>query len=226
LEDLRDAFRGQRVVLIGNGPSLRNTDLRKIAGEYTIGLNRIYLNYPNMGFEPTFYCCTNPLVLEQFCAEIDRLGSVRFLGAGSRPLFKKTWNTFFMESIPDVGFANDLSPRRWHEGWTVTYCGMQVAYHLGFDEVILVGVDHHFAKAGEPNQMATSGGDDENHFHKDYFGKGVAWHYPDLARSEQHYRIAKQEFEKAGRRIIDATIDGKLNIFQKVDYLSYLNVRR
>ena len=36
---------GKRAFVIGNGPSLRDTDLHKLAGEVTFGSNRIYL-YP------------------------------------------------------------------------------------------------------------------------------------------------------------------------------------
>jgi hypothetical protein len=34
------------------------------------------------------------------------------------------------------------------------------------------------------------------------------------------YRMARRAYEKAGRRVLDATIGGKLDIFDKVDYLS------
>jgi tetratricopeptide (TPR) repeat protein len=95
---------------------------------------------------------------------------------------------------------------------------MQLAYHMGFEEVVLIGVDHRFVTQGDPNQEVVSDGDDPNHFHPGYFGKGVRWHLPDLERSEKSYRMAKQAFEAAGRRILDATVDGHLTVFPKVDY--------
>jgi hypothetical protein len=51
---LRDAYRGQRCFVIGNGPSLRKTDLAKLKQEVTFGLNRIYLLFPELGFHTTF----------------------------------------------------------------------------------------------------------------------------------------------------------------------------
>ncbi len=64
----------------------------------------------------------------------------------------------------------------------------------------------------------TSEGDDPNHFHPGYFGKGFRWQLPDLDTSEVAYAMARQAYEKDGRRIVDATIGGKLTIFPKVNY--------
>ena len=218
IKDLRSRFSGERCFIIGNGPSLRNTDLTRLRDEFTIGLNRIYLNYPAMGFQPTFYCSVNPSVIEQFSEEIDSLNSVKFLRADSAKHLANQWNTFFMKSIRGIGFNENLENQEWFEGWTVTFCAMQVAYHLGFNDVVLVGVDHFFERSGKPNKTVRSTADDVNHFDPTYFGKGVVWQYPDLERSEQSYKIAKEIFESDGRRILDATIGGHLKIFEKADY--------
>ena len=47
---LKDTHRGQRCFIIGNGPSLKNTDLALLENEVTFGLNRIYLLFSKMGF--------------------------------------------------------------------------------------------------------------------------------------------------------------------------------
>jgi hypothetical protein len=46
LAALKDAHRGERCFLIGNGPSLKQTDLSLLKNEFTIGTNRIYLAFP------------------------------------------------------------------------------------------------------------------------------------------------------------------------------------
>lgn len=219
LDGLRDKYRGERVFLIANGPSLKRTDLSRLKNEYTIGLNRIGLNVDNMGFEPTFLCCVNANVLEQFREDFERSSSIKFLSDKAANAIENSWNTFFMGSLPKVGyFEKDLRNGAWCEGWTVTYCAMQVAYYLGFKEVILVGLDHYFKDSGAANKAVVANSDDENHFHPAYFGKGVTWQYPDLDRSEQHYVVARQTFEEDGRRIIDATLGGHCEIFDKTDY--------
>lgn len=218
LSELRGRYRGRRCFIIGNGPSLNVTDLRPLANEFTFGLNRIYLNQDRMGFEPTFYCAVNPHVLEQFAADIDGLRSLKFVNERARPWLRDPRGVHFMKSIPRIGFAEDLGDGAWHEGWTVTFCALQAAFHLGFDDVILVGVDHFFARAGAPDQLVVENQADVNHFHPDYFGKGVRWQYPNLERSEQSYRLARSVYERHHRRVRDATVDGRLTVFEKVGY--------
>ena len=114
-------------------------------------------------------------------------------------------------------FAQDVRRRVW-EGATVTYVAMQLAFYMGFEQVILIGVDHSFTSKGEPNTTVVSQGDDPDHFDTKYFGKGFRWQLPDLDTSEQAYHLARYSYDKAGRQILDATIGGKLTVFPKVDY--------
>jgi hypothetical protein len=104
------------------------------------------------------------------------------------------------------------------QGATVTFVALQLAYHLGFKQVILVGVDHSFRTPGKAHSEVVSQGDDPNHFSPDYFGKGFRWNLPDLETSEIAYHLAKRAFEADGRMVLDATIGGKLTVFPKVNY--------
>jgi hypothetical protein len=91
---------------------------------------------------------------------------------------------------------------------------------MGFQEVILVGVDHNFVTRGPANSAVISEGDDPNHFSPDYFGKGFKWQLPDLEGSERAYRRAKEAYEQADRRVVDATVGGKLTVFPKIPFSS------
>ncbi len=93
-----------------------------------------------------------------------------------------------------------------------------LSFYLGFEQVILIGVDHNFTTQGKPNTTVVSEGDDPNHFSPIYFGKGFRWQLPDLETSERAYRMAKVAYESAGRQVLDATVGGKLTVFPKVDY--------
>jgi hypothetical protein len=72
----------------------------------------------------------------------------------------------------------------------------------------------------EDRHAKHSTGDDPNHFAPNYFGKGFRWHLPDLEGSELAYRVAKHIFAMNGRKIFDATINGKLDVFPKAAYYS------
>lgn len=98
IKNLKDKFLNKRCFIIGNGPGLNKTNMKLLKNEYTIGLNRIYLNYENMVFEPTFYCVTNPSVIEQFAQEIDKVNSIIFIRKESKDLIKNGRNTFFVDN--------------------------------------------------------------------------------------------------------------------------------
>jgi len=218
--------RGQRCVIIGNGPSLKKMDLQFLQKEITFGLNRIYL-LP--GFTETllnYYVCVNRHVLEQFASDIRAIPCPKFLSGVGAPFFPDpTDDFFFHRNCPGGcnGFSPDVSKGVW-EGFTVTYVAMQIAYYMGFSEVALIGVDHSFTYNGEANKAIVMSRPDENHFSPDYFGPGVKWQFPDLENSELAYRRGKQAFEDDGRRIVDATLDGQLTVFPKVDYREYFGL--
>ncbi len=220
LAALKDIHKGERCFIIGNGPSLRATDLTKLRNEFTFGLNRIYLLFPELGFTTTYFLSMNDLVIEQCAAEILALPIPKFLTWRSRRFLSPTRDTHFLyTTYTGPKFARDVSGRLW-EGATVTYVALQLAYHMGFEKVILIGVDHNFVTKGDANKTITSQGDDPNHFAPNYFGKGFKWQLPDLETSERAYRMAKAAYEADGRQVLDATIGGKLTVFPKIDYLS------
>jgi hypothetical protein len=212
---------GERCFILGNGPSLKQTDLSRLKNEFSIGTNRIYLAFDDLGFQTSYYVSVNDLVIEQCADEIQSLALPRFVSwrAGKRWLKPEDDLYFLYTSYTGPKFAKDIRNRIW-ESATVTYVALQVAFYLGFREVILIGVDHNFETKGKANTTIVSEGDDPNHFHPGYFGKGFRWQLPDLEMSEIGYRMARETYEKAGRKVLDATIGGKLTIFDKVDYNS------
>lgn len=218
LAALKDSKKGERCFIIGNGPSLKDTDLSKLRNENTFGLNRIYLAFPDMGFQTTYYLCVNGLVLEQTYQDIEKLTMPRFVAMRAMEWMKPADNLFFLYSTyTGPTFAKDIRKRMW-EGATVTYMALQTAFYIGFSQVILIGVDHSFATKGKPNETVVSQGDDPNHFNAGYFGKGFRWQLPDLDTSERSYTLARETYKAAGREVIDATVGGKLQVFPKVDY--------
>jgi len=220
LAALQNIHKGQRCFIIGNGPSLRQTDLKKLRSEFTFGLNRIYLLFPELGFTTTYLLSMNDLVIEQCASEILALSIPKFLTWRSHRFLTPTENTHFLyTTYTGPKFARNVTGRLW-EGATVTYVALQLAYHMGFETAILIGVDHNFVTKGDANKTVTSQGDDPNHFAPNYFGKGFRWQLPDLETSERAYRMARAAYEADSRRVLDATIGGKLTIFPKVDYLS------
>lgn len=219
---LKDIHRGERAFVIANGPSLKQTDMSRLKDEFTFGMNRIYLMFPELGFSTTYLTVINDLVIEQTAEDLAALSLPKFLAWRSRRHFPPQLPiaqipTFLYTSYTGPRFSGDVRGRVW-EGATVTNVTLQLAFHMGFQQVILIGVDHSYTATGKPNTTVVSQGDDPNHFSPAYFGKGFRWQLPDLETSEAGYVLAREAYREAGREVLDATIGGKLKIFPKVDY--------
>jgi hypothetical protein len=214
-----NSHRGERCFIIGNGPSLKHTDLTRLKDEYTFGMNRIYLKFPELGFATSYFVSINDLVLEQCADEIASLSAPKFIAWHGNRHFQRFPDdmVFLYTTYTGPQFAYDVTRRIW-EGATVTFVALQLAYYMGFEQVILIGVDHNFTSKGQANQTVVSNGDDPDHFDPRYFGKGFRWQLPDLDTSEIGYEFARNAFKRAGRQVLDATVGGKLDIFPKVDY--------
>ncbi|MDH3052487.1 DUF115 domain-containing protein [Gordonia alkanivorans] len=222
IRSIRDSAPATRCVIIGNGPSLNDTDLSLLQNEITFGLNRIYLMYDKLGFRTTYHVVVNQLVVQQCAQDFRQIECPLFTTARNRPHLRDGRDPIFLGNRTGPLFSKDLNNGIW-EGATVTYVAMQIAFHMGFQEVVLVGVDHNFVSKGPAHSVVESKGADQNHFDPNYFGKGFKWQLPDLDQSEVAYGMAKKAFEADGRKIVDATVGGKLTVFEKVKLEDFLS---
>jgi hypothetical protein len=233
LLSFRGKHDGRRAFIIGNGPSLNQCDLRLLQDEVTFGVNAIYLNHERMGYYPTYYVVEDEFVAEDRAEEINRLsGPTKFFG---------NYVNYCIQSQPDVVWLNlrmDYGPypgfprfsrnaaRTVWVGGTVTYVCLQLAYYMGFTEIYLIGFDHSYNIPTDAKIEGTgilSQSSDPNHFDSNYFGRGYRWHDPMVERMEQAFRRAREVYEASGRRILNATIGGRLDVFERVDYYGLFN---
>ncbi|MCF8275171.1 MAG: DUF115 domain-containing protein [Flavobacteriales bacterium] len=233
LKGLENKHAGKRCFIIGNGPSLNKLDLKRLQNEYTFGTNAIYLNHDKMGFYPTYYAVEDHFVAEDRADEINKYKeSLKFFPNYVKHCITPDEKTLFVNFLVTYP-KNDTPPSfstnaavTTYFGGTVSYLCMQLAYFMGFTEVYLIGFDHSYVipeSAKIEGANITSTEDDPNHFVPGYFGKGLRWHDPKTDRMEQSYRGAKKAFEKAGRKIQNATSGGMLEVFERVDYNNLFN---
>ena len=220
LKQLHNKHQNQRCFILANGPSLKDIDFSLLKNEITIGMNRIYLLFDKMQFIPTYYVCINELILDQFHQEIDAVETTKFLNWRTRKYFTKQPQTLFFKenyTVNDV-FKPDITDST-TTGATVTYAALQMAFYMGFKQVIIIGMDHSFVEKGVPSKTEVRSSEkDESHFHPNYFPKGIKWQLPDLNRSDIDYQLALDHYTKNEREILDATPKGNCQIFKKVNY--------
>jgi len=233
LRELRRRYKGKRrCFIIGNGPSLNHTDLTKLRDEVVFGVNGLFLKFDEMGFHPTFYVVEDHLVAEDRAAAINAIdGPLKLFPFNLAYCLDEGPNTLFFNhrprpSLERFEFSTDAS-RITYTGCTVTYTCMQLAFYLGFAEIYLVGVDasYEIPKTLERTDhygvsVLDMPGDDPNHFHPDYFGKGYRWHDPQVDKMIAAYEEARRVTEARGVKIRNATIGGKLEVFERVAYES------
>jgi hypothetical protein len=222
LRGWKDRFTKQKAVVVCNGPSLLKTDLSLLDGVFSFGLNKINLLFDRSVFRPSCIVAVNPFVIEQNADFFNSTSLPLFLDsvAVTRGLVGARESVVFMHSSSN-GFARDCSVSIC-QGHTVTYVAMQLAFHMGFREIALVGADHDFAVGGAPNKTVVSGERDESHFDPRYFAGGVKWQLPDLLESDVSYMRAKRTFEAFGGRIVNATEGGKLDVFERMELAEFV----
>lgn len=235
---LKNKYKGKRCFIVGNGPSLNQLDLSLLNKEYSFAVNSIYYKTREMGYKPTFYVVEDLHVINDNINEInDYQCEHMFFPAKFKSKFLKGNNRYFLNL--DYSFYNDVSPYfeipRFSQdcseevfcGQSVTIVNLQLAYYLGFTEVYLIGMDFNYnipESAKVDGNVIESTEDDINHFHPDYFGKGKKWHDPKLHNVLKSYRLAKLMYELDGRNIFNATLGGKLEVFERKNFNELFNL--
>jgi hypothetical protein len=221
IEKFKNIHKGERCFLIANGPSLKKIDFSLLKGEYSIGLNRIYLMEKENGFLPDYLGCIDvEAQLSQFLEDYDNLALPCFFNWGFRDKFSKKENQYFVKDNLRPDFSYDIAKEGYGTGRSVTYMAMQLAYYMGFSELYIIGKDHSYNTTEKSGTGIKSTGDEDNHFINGYYKPGMKWFAPDLETEEYAYKLTRAVFEKDGRIIKDATIGGKLEVFEKIDFFS------
>jgi FkbM family methyltransferase len=220
LERFRNCHAGEDCFILGNGPSLLNTDLGALSLHYVFGLNKIHLLFSKMPLHIDYHVAINPHVIQQ-CRDV--FGKQNYTSFLSYKPAKDTGleasdKCFFIHTGYGYGFSRDITELV-HEGCTVTHVALQIACFMGFENIFLVGVDHRFKVEGNPNEAQKMGPVDVNHFDPNYFANQI-WQLPDLKGSEFSYRQAHLAYQRSQppRRIFDATIGGALEVFPKLSF--------
>ena len=232
LHALRAKYKGtKRAFIVGNGPSLNQTDLALLKNEVTFCVNGFFLKAPELDWKPTFYMVEDHLVAEDRSAEINALsGSVKLFPAYLAYCIDAADDVIFFNHRPRFSYPDGFDFSRdaaeiTYTGCTVTFTMMQLAHWLGFEELILVGVDASYNIPEDAREDTDYGvgvldmaSDDTNHFHPNYFGKGYRWHDPQVGKMIEAYEEAYRETNNSGRAILNATVGGALEVFQRVSY--------
>lgn len=219
----KQKFKGDRVFLIGNGPSLTIQDLELLKNEITFATNKIYLAYPETEWRPSYYFVEDYLVAKNFSKEISELNVEKFMVWEIKKYFDEKnivlpnayWiNYFSIENPQKEHLFSENIEEYFYGGYTVMYFMLQVAYYMGFKEIYLLGVDFSFSipkEASEHSEIVNT--DEINHFHPQYRLSGEKWTYPNLKEQYAAFKNALDFATAKNIKIVNCSRKTKLDVF-------------
>jgi len=238
LAGLKNAFWGETIFILGNGPSLNNTPLELLENKYTFCVNRAYLLYERIDWKPTFYTANDWRVVPDNCAEINALtGSIFFFDNNFKGIMREDDDVYFYEhsagdpkDLDERVFSSDMSKGVRGAG-SVVGTAIQIAAHLGFKVINLLGCDLGYyvpdtvTQQGDDKfgngvklELTSTKDDDPNHFDTRYFGKNRRWHDPNVKRMLSGHRQCLVGSQKLGISVRNATIGGELEVYDRIAF--------
>jgi hypothetical protein len=230
---MKNIHKRKRCFVIGNGPSLLPSDLAvlHLKNEFCIASNRIHLIFPETDWRPQYYGIedvpTAKAVADSICDS--GIQTIFYASYLEQYFAVPNRNTVGFRLLPRV--QPPIKPRfsmnaikGFYCGGSITYTLLQIAYWLGFEEVVLLGVDASYflpnlKSSTEYLGLQTYDHDQRNYFVKDYVKKGEHIVAPDLESSLLAFASASDFCEKSRRfKIYNATRGGKLEVFERVGF--------
>ena len=245
LRSLKDKFKGERIFVMGNGPSLNNTNLEFLKNEYTFGVNRVYLLGDRISWKPTFYTANDWRVVPDIASDINALtGSTFFFEESFRGILREGNDTYFYRHCAadpnhpeETSFGHEAT-RGIRGAGSVVGTAVQLAAYMGFNPIYLIGCDLGYKVLNTVEQegddkfgngvkllLTSTKDDDPNHFDTRYFGKGQRWHDPNVKRMISGHEQCKLGIADKGDEIYNATVGGELEVYPRVDFDSLFPVQ-
>jgi len=227
LKSLKNKHKNEACVLIGGGPSINKMDLEKLKGFVTIACNVFYLKMEDLSWSPTYYTVEDPLPAEDNKEEILSLKkTIKIIPADLKTFIRRDNNTIYCnfrrsylrpwrKNFPKFSF--DFTKESYWGG-TVMFFNLQLAAHLGCNQIYLIGVDLNYKipkDVTKSGAVLTSNSDDINHFDPRYFGKGKRWGLPETKRMQRCLSKAYLELKNEKIQLYNAGIDSLLKDIPK-----------
>ena len=224
----QNKYKNRRCFFIGNGPSLQVKDLDILlkSGEITFAFNRIYNIFSQSKWRPTFYISQKKKMLLGCVDIVDKLDlPVKFIpiqlkwyygiNIHDAIYFNMNWN--FKDKNNNFLFSDDAA-QQLICGDTVMYTAAQLAIYMGFTEIYLIGVDHHFHISQNNKGEIIIDNKVKDYFSDDYNIDKEKLYIPNTEKSTSTYISIKNYCNKNNVKVYNATRGGRLEVFKRVDF--------
>lgn len=226
LKKYRNIHNNDSCFVIGNGPSLSPEDLKVLCNNNisSFAANRIYKMFDNTNWRPTYYVCTDYLLIRDFLDEANAIPAKR--------KFTSLHNHFYCGiNLENCTYFNYLYPQQFNEKsfngdacdgmyWlgTVTNCMIQLAIHMGFKNIYLIGIDHNFDRYIDENGNEVIDETVKNYFCDQYDNDIINEVHRDLGQSTKGYYWISNYAKENGINIKNVSRQTKLTVFPRVTF--------
>ncbi len=234
ISNLKNAHKKGTAFIIGNGPSLQAKDLDLIR-QYnipTFASNKIYKIFNKTDWRPSYYVIEDYGICSSNYNEIqEKITCPIFAGNYLKEFFPNNTKALFFEQIgrvdpPEIPDFSKSIAHGINAGGTVTYTCMQIAYYLGFTDLILLGVDFSYSTPGLRPHDTMHGyktytpDNSANYFDSNYLDEKENIFAPDLETSYCAYKSVSEKIKNGSLKcqVRNATRGGKLEVFERVNF--------
>ncbi len=227
MRKIHNSHFGESCFIIGNGPSLTKEDLATLHNKNidTFAVNRIFKIFPETEWRPTYYVSTDAVLIRDTLKEVDEIpAKIKFIPLQNKyylGINVKDAKYFFRndkrENDQPEGFSLDCSEQVNMRG-TVTIACMQLAMHLGYKHIYLLGIDHNFDKIITENGEVIIDPSVKNYFIEGYDADISNEVQHDLGNTTKAYFDVRGFIDKTDVSIYNASRQTKLTAFERVTF--------
>ena len=228
LSGIRLDKRTETLVLLGNGPSLRDFDFARLEGVDTLGMNAAYRYWDRINWYPTYYCCMDKVVIMSHDEEILRLIRERKTNGIRRFFLRK----IFADAHPEVRnnpavviLENEkaFQPLLRLKDITTGNFSALFGATLGYRRIALLGIDCNYVEqikeckpAGDTKLVIDEApATNPNYFFDDYQQPGDVYNIPNVTPGFHAGSWVQTErvLTEAGVRVFNCNDQSQLTVF-------------
>lgn len=238
----KDIHKNKRLFILCCGPSIKEMDLTVLKNEITMAVHSFYLHKDIGIIRPNYYCSAQWSYSDElkeslglkFAKEIKKYmkDSKYFFCVRDREMIKKS-GVYDLEEVnyydygnigeslyDEIDFCQGIMPVQ-----SVPILCLQLALYMGFQEIYLLGTEHDAILTGQYTHfynyddsiISQSNGETDIQGNLDYPFESIL---RDTYVLWEQYKLMKKFAERQGVRIYNATPNGILDVFERVDFQS------
>jgi hypothetical protein len=216
-----DCHKGETGLVVANGPSLENVPIEFLKSYITLGCNRITALAPE--FVPNYYACLGHTQIDTGAKRETMIPMLMHPDLKAAFLNRLYIHLFPMEHVYSIlgGRFYGIEETRFFSfdplnitglGYTMTFVLLQIAFYMGFERVLLVGLDHNYPDSSKKHFY------DDSEFPDFEIAPGPVYEWDNekwQGGANIILSMANEVYNEQGREIINITSDSHCEVFRQ-----------